>query len=75
MSEQKLSFFEELDHWTDANVIAPAFNATQDDWEPAVAQVKKAIREKVRESYHNGQAAGPRPPVRRERGYAQAQAR
>ena len=49
---------EELDCWTDANVIALAFNATQDDWEPAVAAIKQAIRAKVLESYRNGQAAG-----------------
>ena len=86
MSEQKMSFMQELDHWTDANVITPAFNATQDDWEPAVAEVKKAIREKVLESYKNGCKAGAgharkefreggSQPVRKERGYAQAQAR
>ena len=41
------------------------------------AEVKKAIREKVLESYRNGLKAQPRnqTPVRRERGYAQAQAR
>ena len=60
MSEQKVNYMTALDAWTDANVIAPAFNAEQDDWEDAVSQVKKAIREKVLESYHNGQTAGPR---------------
>ena len=29
-------------------------------WEATVAQVQKAIRAKVLESYRNGQAAGPR---------------
>jgi hypothetical protein len=53
MSEQKSTgFMEELDRWTDANVVMPAFNATQDDWEAAVAQVKLAIREKVLESFN-----------------------
>ena len=33
MSEQEKpkSFMQELDKWADAYVIAPAFNATQDD--------------------------------------------
>ena len=69
---------QELDRWTDANVIGPVFNTDpnqEEDWEWAVAQIKKAIRTKVLESYRNGQAAGGRQPVRRERGYAQAQAR
>lgn len=44
---------------------APLFNTdpNQEDWEDAVVQVKKAIREKVLESYHNGQAAGPKRPT------------
>ena len=47
---------QELDKWTDTNVVMPLFNtdANQDDWEEAVAQVKKAIREKVLQSYKNG---------------------
>lgn len=31
-------------------------------WMETVQQVKKAIREKVLESYHNGRAAGPATP-------------
>ena len=73
MSEQEKpkSFMEELDQWTDANVIRPLFEA--DSYEPANAAggnvsefqvaaeaVKKAIRQKVLESYRNGQKAGPR---------------
>ena len=63
MSEQKKpSFMQELDQWTDANVIGTVYNTdpNQEDWEDRVAEVKKAIREKVLESYHNGQKAGPR---------------
>ena len=63
MSEQqvvKKSFMQELDLWSDANVIDPLFNNGPD----AIDEVKKAIREKVLESYHNGQAAGPRPAAR-----------
>ena len=62
MSEQKkASFMEELDLWSDANIFGPLFHTdpNQDDWESTEAQVKKAIRAKVLESYRNGQAAGP----------------
>ena len=57
MSEIKKSFMEELDMWSEANVVGPLFNTdtNQQDWESVVEQVKKAIRTKVLESYHNGQ--------------------
>jgi hypothetical protein len=60
MSEEKLTFMHELDLWIEANIIGPlgsaasAFEGEQEDWEPTVEQVKKAIREKVLESYKNG---------------------
>ncbi len=64
MSEQQKpkSFMQELDEWSDANIFRPLFHTdpNQDDWESAEAQVKKAIRAKVLESYRNGQQAGPR---------------
>ena len=66
MSEQKpkSSFMEELDRWTESTVIGPLFACETDgaDWEPAIERVKKAIRQKVLESYRNGQVAGPRQP-------------
>jgi len=67
MSEEKQSFMVALDLWSEANVVGPIFNTdpNQDNWEEAVAQVKKAIRTKVLESYRNGQAAGPRKAFRR----------
>jgi len=67
MSKQKPSFMAELDMWSDANVIGHFFHVTplQEDWDEAVAQVKKAIRDKVLESYRNGQASGPQKAVRR----------
>jgi hypothetical protein len=65
MSEQKLSFMEELDLWSEANVIGPLLTTDpQSDWSEAVVQVTKAIRANVLESYRNGQAAGPRKNVR-----------
>ena len=60
---------EELDKWTDLNVVglivsnAAVFEEDPQRWPDAVAEVKRAIRQKVLESYRNGQAAGPRQPV------------
>jgi len=67
MSEQKQSFMMELDLWTEANIIGRVFNTdpNQDNWEDVVAEVKKAIRAKVLESYHNGQEACPRTQQQR----------
>jgi hypothetical protein len=57
-----------LDAWSDATIIGPIFQASrawyesQDERpyaERAIA-VKEAIRQKVLESYRNGQKAGPR---------------
>jgi len=62
MSEQETtqSFMQQLDQWTDANVIGTLNNSDpiEGDWNESVEQVKKAIRQKVLESYRNGQAAG-----------------
>ena len=87
MSEQKLTYMQQLDAWTDANVVTPLYEA--DPYEPdslaggnvsefqtAVETVKRAIREKVRESYCNGlKAAGQKPARKEPKGYAQAQTR
>lgn len=54
---------QELDLWTDANVIGPLETndpKLQKEWEIVVERVKQAIRTKVLESYRNGQVAGPR---------------
>jgi hypothetical protein len=61
MSEQKKSFMEELDLWTQANVIDALYNSDpiEGDWGKTVEQVKKAIRTRVLESYRNGQGATP----------------
>ena len=58
MSESK-SFMEELDLWTDANIIGPIESASDSpqELEAAAEQVKKLIRHKVLESYRNGQKA------------------
>ena len=61
MSEQKTNFMYELDLWLDANVIGPLESAAGTaDFGRVAIDVKKGIRTKVLESYHNGQAAGPK---------------
>src|ERR1039457_4213496 len=91
MSEQKLTYMQQLDQWAQSAVIDPllqdchelaeAPDETAQQWQQhlrqTVAEVKRAIREKVLESYRNGQGAGPRPerPARKETKHAQAQAR
>jgi hypothetical protein len=68
MSEQKpKSFMQELDSWTEATIIRPLHNAIvegdDDDFTAAIEAVKKAIREKALESYHNGQKANVTAPA------------
>src|SRR5689334_16729972 len=78
MSEQKTSFMALLDQWLQSVVIDPLIEdamqtamatdrSAQQEWQQHLTQttsgVKKAIRQKVLESYHNGQAAGPRRPL------------
>lgn len=63
MSErEKPSFMQELDQWTDANIIIPLFNTepNPEAWEQTGVAIKKSIREKVLESYRNGLKAKPR---------------
>ena len=47
---------QELDKWTDTNVVLPLFNTDPEagQWEETVKMVKMAIREKVLQSYKNG---------------------
>ena len=81
MSEQKLSYMEQLDAWTSATVINPLHQAIVEgdshDCDVACDRIKAAIRAKVWESYKNGQAAGPKAirPARKEPRYAQAKTR
>lgn len=73
MSEAKTNFMTELDLWCEQEVIGPIADAYTYGPEEAIvrvkALVKRAIREKVLESYHNGQNARPRAilrPIRRQ---------
>ena len=81
MSDQKLSYMQELDLWTRATVIQPLHEAITEgdgtDIDAVCADIKKAIREKVLESYKNGlKAQTQKPgPARKEQKYAQAKTR
>ncbi len=66
MSEQKVSYMVSLDEWTDASIIdvlSDAFLKGEDATIDAQEYVRKAIREKVLESYRNGQDATQRRVV------------
>ncbi len=59
----KKSYMEELDNWTNAEVIVPLMHAVEsrneETFSETARKVERAIRGKVLESYHNGQKAGP----------------
>ncbi len=71
LSEKKKSFMEELDEWTEKTILAPVLDhfigfdrvgeESDEDWDALNAAIKKFVREKVLESYRNGQKAAPRP--------------
>lgn len=69
MSEQKSSYMASLDAWSDKSVIEPLAEAylygSEEVRFNAQEYARKAIREKVLESYRNGQAAGPRKVFKR----------
>jgi hypothetical protein len=81
MSEEKLTYMQQLDEWTESNVFAPLLSTdeqgeSEELSEETLNQVKKAIREKVLESYRNGLKAQPRKLAPAGKGrYAQAQTR
>jgi len=54
-----------LDQWTESYVVNPLIYAHAEDgekgWRRCTEEIKRAIRDKVLESYRNGQAAGPSP--------------
>ncbi len=70
MSEQKQSFMQQLDAWSNEVVIAPLL----DNGPEVIEEVQKAIRGKVLESYKNGLKAGA-VGVRKELQNAQAKTR
>ena len=59
MSEEKTNYMAELDAWIEQSVFEPLYYAFTPEGmdKEAVAKVKREIRQKVLESYRNGQAA------------------
>ena len=70
------SFMQQLGQWVEGAVVTPLLEHEDEiTLEVTIVGVKKAIREKVLESYRNGQQAVPAPepqraPAPRERRYA-----
>ena len=64
MSEVKTGYMAELDSWSDKSIIEPLADAYLRGPEEVIISAqelaREAIREKVLESYRNGQNAGPR---------------
>jgi|GEM_PF-4533083 len=69
MSEVKTGYMAELDAWSDKSIIEPLADAYLRGPEEVIINAqeyaRKAIREKVLESYRNGQNAGPRKVFKR----------
>lgn len=77
MPEQNQGYMAELDQWTQGAILDPLYAAWGDvehapdevldelraDLTRVVSEVKRAIREKVLESYRNGQQAQERKPA------------
>ena len=65
---QVKNFMLVLDEWTDERIIAPLADAYTHGPEEVIVRAKelarRAIREKVLESYHNGQNVRPRASER-----------
>ena len=69
MSEQKeSSFMEKLDQWSEGLAFALVEGDAEGIFEERLEDFKKAIREKVLESYRNGQQAGPRAAKQAQKG-------
>jgi hypothetical protein len=72
-TNQAPSYMQQLDEWIFKAVIWPLFDAFKESQESKSDEpfdqtgqaIKKAIREKVLESYHNGQKAQAQPRQRR----------
>lgn len=64
MSDPRTNYMSALDEWSEAQVFAPLADAYTHGPEEVIVRAKelakRAIREKVLESYHNGQNARPR---------------
>ena len=53
-----MSYFQELDAWLTAVLLVTDDDRTEEEW---FARVKKQLKDKMLESYRNGQKAGLEP--------------
>ncbi|MBX9660410.1 MAG: hypothetical protein K2X00_17770 [Nitrospiraceae bacterium] len=53
-----MSYFQELDAWLTAVLLVTDDDRTEEEW---FARVKKQLKDKILESYRNGQNAGLEP--------------
>jgi Zn-dependent M32 family carboxypeptidase len=90
MTQESSSFMRDLDMWTQGKVIDALENALEEydhlldhvserecneRLDAVVAQIKKDIRQKVLESYRNGQKAPAAHPAKSSRGSTKKQER
>lgn len=52
-----MSYFSEIDAWLDGVLLGGEEGETAEKW---IERVKKDVKDKILESYRNGQKAGPR---------------
>ena len=53
-----MSYFQELDAWLTTVLTATEDDQNEEEW---FERVKEQLKEKILESYHNGQKAGTEP--------------
>jgi hypothetical protein len=53
-----MTYFEEIDAWLSAILLGGPEDETDEQW---FQRIKKEIKQKILESYRNGQKAGLRP--------------
>jgi hypothetical protein len=59
MSEHKTNYMQELDRWTETTIIEPLADVGDEElYLQLVEKIKKGVREKILDSYRNGQKAG-----------------
>ena len=58
-----MKYFEEIDAWLTTLLEGPEEEESGDEW---FARAKSAIKDKILESYRNGQKAGPKAPSKME---------
>ena len=61
-----MTYFEDLDAWLTATLLATDEDKDEEEW---FARVKKELKNKILESYRNGQKAGLAPKAPQKKSY------